>query len=246
MKVIETVGDEHGGLYIAWIGMSSSSCSVNEQLWLTSARLLSVKSGNPITIHDEDIGIEWPIPMDRTADVPWPSVVLTYYTQLSRILGRIGEGEDSQIVYSGKSLLTIVLEIYRKKPRSGSNLLASVQSITNDLSEWLQRIPDRLRIDFSSLNSHVNRESVSIFLHFYSCVNMTARPLVFYVIQRRLDAGDQSSATSDWKEGLSPNTVAVIDSCISAARATTVIMDAAAKQNLVGKLLCYTIFLSYR
>ncbi|KAH8435125.1 transcription factor domain-containing protein [Aspergillus melleus] len=179
VKVIETAGDEHGGLYIVWI-------------------------------------------------------VLTYYTQLSRILGRIGEGEDSQILYSGKSLLTIVLEIYRKKPRSGSNLLASAQSITNDLSEWLQRIPDRLRIDFSSLNSHVNRESVSIFLHFYSCVNMTARPLVFYVIQRRLDAGDQSSATSDWKEGLSPNTVAVIDSCISAARATTVIMDAAAKQNLVA------------
>ncbi|KAI9042457.1 transcription factor domain-containing protein [Aspergillus affinis] len=177
-------------------------------------RLLSVKSGNPITIHDEDIGIKWPIPIDRTADVPWPSVVLTYYTQLSRILGRIGE------------------EIYRKKPRSGSNLLASVQSITNDLSEWLQRIPDRLRIDFSSLHNNVNRESVSIFLHFYSCVNMTARPLVFYVIQRRLDAGDQSSVAGDWKEGLSPNTVAVIDSCISAARATTVIMDAAAKQNL--------------
>jgi hypothetical protein len=64
---------------------------------------------------------------------------------------------------------------------------------------------------------------------------MTARPLVFYVIQRRLDAEALGSATEDWKEGLAPNTVAVIDSCITAARATTLIMDAAAKQNLIGK-----------
>lgn len=126
-------------------------------------------------------------------------------------------------------------EIYRKKPRSGSNLIMSVQSITNDLSGWLRQVPDRLRIDFTTLDSPINRESVSINLHFYSCVNMTARPLVFYVIQRRLDAGMMGASAEDWKEGLAPNTVAVIDSCITAARATTMIMDAAAKQNLIGK-----------
>lgn len=128
-------------------------------------------------------------------------------------------------------------EIYRKKPGSGSNLIASVQSITNDLSAWLRQVPDRLRIDFSTLDTHINRESVSINLHFYSCVNMTARPLVFYVIQRRLDAEALGCATADWKDGLAPNTVAVIDSCITAARATTMIMDAAAKHNLIGRWL---------
>ncbi|KOS39108.1 hypothetical protein ACN38_g10071 [Penicillium nordicum] len=179
-------------------------------------RLLSVKSGNPITIHDEDIGITWPTTVGGSNFDPWPSTVLTHYTQLSRILGRIGE------------------EIYRKKPGSGSNLVASVQSITNDLSGWLRQVPDRLRIDFTTLDTHINRESVSINLHFYSCVNMTARPLVFYIIQRRLDAEALGSATEDWKEGLAPNTVAVIDSCITAARATTVIMDAAAKHNLIA------------
>ncbi|CAG8051297.1 unnamed protein product, partial [Penicillium nalgiovense] len=179
-------------------------------------RLLSVKSGNPITIHDEDIGITWPTDVGGSAFDVWPSTVLTHYTQLSRILGRIGE------------------EIYRKKPGSGSNLVASVQSITNDLSAWLRQVPDRLRIDFTTLGTHINRESVSINLHFYSCVNMTARPLVFYVIQRRLDTEALGSTTEDWKEGLAPNTVAVIDSCITAARATTMIMDAAAKHNLVA------------
>ncbi|KAJ5125142.1 hypothetical protein N7526_007319 [Penicillium atrosanguineum] len=178
-------------------------------------RLLSVKSGNPITIHDEDIGTS-PATIDGSTSDPWPSIVLTHYTQLSRILGRIGE------------------EIYRKKPRSGSNLIMSVQSITNDLSSWLRQVPDGLRIDFTTLDTHVNRETVSINLHFYSCVNMTARPLVFYVIQRRLDAGILGTSGEDWKEGLAPNTVAVIDSCITAARATTLIMDAAAKHNLIA------------
>lgn len=112
----------------------------------------------------------------------------------------------------------------------------SVQSITNDLASWLRKAPDGLRIDFTTLDSHINRETVSINLHFYSCVNMTARPLVFYVIQRRLDAAILGTSDEDWKEGLAPNTVAVIDSCINAARATTLIMDAAAKHNLIGTL----------
>lgn len=127
-------------------------------------------------------------------------------------------------------------DIYRKKPRSGSNLLLSIQSITDGLADWLRHVPERLRIDFASLDTHVNRESVSTFLHFYSCVNMTSRPLVFYVIQRRLDAESRGLATEDWRYGLSQNTVAMIDSCITAARATTVIMDAAAKHNLLGCL----------
>jgi hypothetical protein len=133
-----------------------------------------------------------------------------------------------------RNVLTKFTEIYRKKPRSGSNLIMSVQSITNDLASWLRSIPDGLRIDFTTLDTHVNRETVSINLHFYSCVNMTARPLVFYIIQRRLDAAASGAPAGDWKDGLAPNTVAVIDSCITAARATTMIMDAAAKHNLIA------------
>lgn len=111
----------------------------------------------------------------------------------------------------------------------------SVQSITNDLSNWLRQVPDGLRVDFATLDTHINRETISINLHFYSCVNMTARPLVFYIIQHRLDAGILGTSRADWREGLAANTIAVIDSCISAARATTLIMDAAAKHNLIGK-----------
>lgn len=114
-----------------------------------------------------------------------------------------------------------------------------MQSITNALSDWLRHVPNDLRIDFANLDTHLNRECVSISLHFYSCVNMTARPLVFYVIKRQLDAEAQGSAPEDWKDGLSQSAVGVIDSCITAARATTLILDAAAKHNRIGMSLIH-------
>ncbi|EXJ79177.1 hypothetical protein A1O3_08678 [Capronia epimyces CBS 606.96] len=177
-------------------------------------RILSVKSGNPVSIHDEDIDIALPSPIPGVEPEFSPPRVMAHYTQLSRILGRIGEG------------------IYRKKSKSGTSLLASVQSIMNDLSNWLKHVPPELRIDFKALDRPLSREGVSTFLHYYQCINMTARPLLLYVIQRRLEALASGTASPTWKQGLSPSVVAVIDSAITAASAGTMIMSAAAKQNL--------------
>ena len=69
-------------------------------------------------------------------------------------------------------------------------------------------------------------------------MNMSARPLVFYLIQRRLGKDVHGASSQDWKGELATNTVAVIDSCIMAARATTLIMDAAAKHDLIGTSIC--------
>ncbi|OCT46780.1 C6 transcription factor [Cladophialophora carrionii] len=177
-------------------------------------RIISVKSGNPISIHDEDIDVALPSPIPGFDPDLSPPRVLAHYTQMSRILGRIGS------------------EIYRKKLKSGSGLLASIQSIMNDLANWLKSVPAELRIDFSALDQPISREAVSTFLHYYQCINMTARPLLLSVTQRRLQALVTGTAPSDWRDGLSPNVVSVIDSAISAACASTMIMAAAAKQGL--------------
>jgi proline utilization trans-activator len=104
----------------------------------------------------------------------------------------------------------------------------------SSLTTWLRDLPLYLRLDPNSLEKSISRESVSIFLHYYQCINMTARPLLFHVVQRRLEDLIRGDAKPDWREGLSPTTIAVIDSCITAARASTTIMMAAAKQNLVA------------
>lgn len=180
-------------------------------------RIISVKSGNPISIHDEDIDVRWPNPMPGIDANLSPPRVLAHYTQLSRILGKIGEG------------------IYRKKNKSGTNLLASVQSIMNDLSDWLGKVPAELRINFSALDRPLSREGVSTFLHYYQCINMTTRPMLLHVCQRRLQALAIGGAPLDWREGLSPNVVTIIETAIGAARASTLIMNAAANQHIFGK-----------
>jgi proline utilization trans-activator len=175
-------------------------------------RILSVKSGNPIMIDDEDIGVRLP---SRLPDEPpyCPSVVLRHYTELSRILSRI------------------MIQIYRKTPKTGSSLMTSVQSIMSSLLQWHQDLPQELRFDPEKLN--ISRESVSTLVHYYQCINMTVRPLLFHVVQKRLKPG-VADRERDWKEGLSATTVAVIETCISAAHDTVAMMTVAEKKNLLG------------
>lgn len=175
-------------------------------------RILSVKPGNPVTIQDEDVGVALPSSLP-SEPIYGPPVVLRHYTELSRILGNI------------------MKTIYRKSPKSGSNLMASVQNIMKSLSAWHRNIPDELRFDPAKLS--ISRESVSTFVHYYQCINMTARPLLFHVVQKRLKMDLQYSA-KDWKEGLHPTTIAVIEMCVSAAQDTIAMMTIAAQRGLVG------------
>ena len=125
--------------------------------------------------------------------------------------------------------------IYRKSPKSGSTLVASVQTVMSDLAKWLRDLPPELRLDSSKLDKNISRQQVSIFLHYYQCINMTARPLMFHVVQKHLQKQLASEKELEWRTGLSPTTIAVIEACITAARESTTIVAAAAKQNLFGK-----------
>lgn len=174
-------------------------------------RIISVKSGNPISIHDEDIGAAWPSFLVGVDHHQSSSRILSQYTRLSRILGRIGG------------------EIYRKKHRPGTSLLHSVQSIMTDLSNWLKDVPAEIS------TSSMFRESVSTFLHYYHCVTMTTRPFLLFVAQKRLADLANNTAPSNWREGLSGNIVMVIDNAIAAARASAMTMNMAVAQNQWGE-----------
>jgi proline utilization trans-activator len=177
-------------------------------------RILSVKSGSPIMLHDEDIGIQLPSKLPH--EPPYcPAVVLRHYTELSRILSRV------------------MIHIYRKTPKSGSSLMTSVQSIMSSLLQWFHNLPQELRFDPEKLNT--SRESVSTLVHYYQCINMTVRPLLFHVVQKRLKAAP-AERNKNWKDGLSTSTEAVIKLCISAAHDTIAMMTVAKEKNLLGKV----------
>lgn len=175
-------------------------------------RIHSVKSGNPITIHDEDIGVAFPSKLPDEPDY-CAAVVLRHYTQLSQICGEI------------------TVSIYRRAPKSGSELMAAVKKIIMSVSRWHRELPEQLRFDPARLS--ISRESVSTLLHYSQCINMTARPLLFHVVQKRLKSG-LANKERDWKEGLTQTTVKVIEMCVAAAQDTINMMTIAAQKNLVA------------
>ncbi|KAJ9157319.1 C6 transcription factor [Pleurostoma richardsiae] len=190
------------------------------RLWWSTyslERLLCVTSGHPISISDDDIDVLLPSPVD--GEDPRRAAVLRNYTLLSRILGRIGQ------------------EIYRKKRQSGTSLSASIQNIMKSLSEWFAQLPPEVRLEPADLDKHVSREIVSTYLHYYHCINMTARPLLLYAVQRQMAANaanGQRGGGARWEDGLSPDVVSIIDNAIAAARSSTAILNAAAKYNHVA------------
>ncbi|KAK5653406.1 hypothetical protein OQA88_8891 [Cercophora sp. LCS_1] len=180
-------------------------------------RIITLKSGNPITIHDEDIGVNLPSKLPGESDY-CPAVVLQHYTELSRILGLITKC------------------IYRKAttPKSARKLMAAVTKITTALTKWDRELPEEIRFNPAKLNT--SRESVSTFSHYYQCINMTARPLLFHVVKKRLEAIrlDPAVREKDWKEGLSATTIQVIEMCISAAEETIRMMAEARARDLLA------------
>ncbi|KAF3763308.1 hypothetical protein M406DRAFT_262434, partial [Cryphonectria parasitica EP155] len=175
-------------------------------------RIQSVKSGNPITIYDEDIGVSFPSKLPCEPDYS-AADALGNYTKLSQICGEI------------------TVSIYRRTPKSGLTLMAAVKKIIMALSKWHQELPEELRFDPARLS--ISRESVSTLLHYSQCINMTARPLLFHVVQKRLKAG-LADKERDWREGLTQTTVRVIEMCVAASQDTINMMTIAAQKNLVA------------
>ncbi|KAJ5123784.1 fungal-specific transcription factor domain-containing protein [Penicillium atrosanguineum] len=187
------------------------------RLWWSTysmERLLCVTSGHPISIQDEDVDLLLPSP--RAQEDAHIASVLTSYTELSRIQGIIGE------------------KIYRKKQKSGSDLSASVQSIMRRLSDWLEKLPEAVKSNAPDLSQQPSREIVSTYLHYYHCINMTARPILLYAIQQKLASNTQQPDTDRREQGLSTDIIHVINTAISAARSSASILNTAAKYNLVA------------
>ncbi|KAG5775326.1 hypothetical protein H9Q73_010997 [Fusarium xylarioides] len=179
-------------------------------------RILSIKSGNLITIRDEDITTPFLKVDPQNPNVPWYELVMLQYTELSRILGKIGQ------------------ELYRQRPKSTATLLASVQDIMNSLSSWARSVPEWLRIDPNSTGGDFDGAAVSVYLLFYSCVAMNTRPILLYLVQQRIDVETSSVSCGDWREGLSETIVGVVEYAIETALQVITIMEKARKLNLIA------------
>ncbi|KAF5962288.1 C6 transcription factor [Fusarium bulbicola] len=198
-------------------------------------RILSIKSGNLITIRDEDITTPFPKVDPQNPNVPWYELVMLKYTELSRILGKIGQGKRRTRSWPAWVALNVAqLELYRQRPKSTATLLASVQDIMNSLSSWARSVPERLRIDPNSTGGDFDGAAVSVYLLFYSCVAMNTRPILSYLVQQRIGVETSSVSCGDWREGLSETIVGVVEYAIETALQVITIMEKARKLNLIA------------
>ncbi|KAG7294530.1 hypothetical protein NEMBOFW57_004605 [Staphylotrichum longicolle] len=175
-------------------------------------RILTVKSGNPVMIHDDDISMAMPSRLPSEPEY-CPAVTLAFYTELSRILGDIAR------LYA---------------PRSSSSpqkLQEAMHDLAGRLQRWHDALPQQLRFDYERM--HDTRESVSTLLHYYQCINMTVRPFVYTLVRRRLQ-GSAEDRARDWREGLPAATQDIVVWCIDAARKTIRMMKLANKTRLVA------------
>ncbi|KFA54532.1 hypothetical protein S40293_08047 [Stachybotrys chartarum IBT 40293] len=177
-------------------------------------RLLCVTSGHPISIQDEDIDLLPPSPIP--GEDARLAAILASYTELSRIHGIIGE------------------KIYRKRQKSGPDLSACIQHIMQRLNGWFEGLPETVNLCAPDINQEPRREVVSIYLHYYHCINITARPILLYAVQRQLATNPHRLGATRWEDGFSSDIVRVIDTAVSAARSSAFILNSAAKHNLVA------------
>lgn len=91
MRRQENTDGACGGLSTQWIG--ESSLATRSELAVDRGRILCAKSGNPITILDEDIGVLPPSRLPHEPEIG-SATVLLHYTELSRILGKIMKGME--------------------------------------------------------------------------------------------------------------------------------------------------------
>lgn len=199
--------------------IDSESAEHRRRVWWSTysmERLLCITSGHPIAIQDEDIQLFPPSPMP--GEEGHRASVLASYTELSSIHGIIGA------------------KVYRKKQTSGSDLSSCIQQIMQRLNDWFERLPETVQLNFSTLDREPHRELVSTHLYYYHCLNITARPILLYAVQRQLAANAQCLDTTRWEDGFSPDIVHVIETAVSAARSSALILNTTMKYNLIGKL----------
>ncbi|OKL61014.1 hypothetical protein UA08_03118 [Talaromyces atroroseus] len=182
-------------------------------------QIISVKSGNPSSMQEDGIETNMPSQCLETESSDYSATILSRYTELSKILGQTMRG------------------VYGTAHNSSLQLMETVREIDSCLEIWFTSLPECLISDYGNIfHSPIRRESISVFLHYHQCINLIARPLIFHLIRKQLQSYSDSSSTlaSNWRTGVTPYAVKVIEKCIYSARATVAMMTHAFKLNNVA------------
>ncbi|KAJ6120065.1 fungal-specific transcription factor domain-containing protein [Penicillium sp. IBT 18751x] len=151
------------------------------------------KSGFPVQIHDDDVHVELPSALASE----------TYSEQFS----------DAAYQTAGIKLAEITghttREIYGRK-KSAESFLQREQKLLIQLKQWVQSLPEHLRLHPDKPNS---KHTVLIHLQFNYCVILAIRPVLLNILIGHTNNGPGSS-----NEEVTPVLGTLSEACIHAAR----------------------------
>ncbi|KXG46781.1 Transcription factor [Penicillium griseofulvum] len=151
------------------------------------------KSGFPVQIHDEDIHV----------DPPSISASETYHDQFSDAAYQVAAIELAKIIGDTTG------EIYCRKI-SAETFLHREQRLLTQLKQWVQSLPDHLRLSTERPNA---KHTVQMHLQFNFCVILAIRPVLLHVLT--LKTKDQTNQSMG---SVSPILITLSEACIHAAR----------------------------
>ncbi|KAB8252368.1 fungal-specific transcription factor domain-containing protein [Aspergillus flavus] len=160
-------------------------------------RFWGLKLGLPMQVNDDDIHVDFPSNLavetfhDEFADSSYQVAVI----ELARISTHI------------------MRNIYSRQ-KSAETLLQREQKLLNEMKQWMQSVPDHIRLQ---PDTHNPRCTVLIHLQFNYCLILAIRPLLLGILDH-IATTDFSPETT-----LSPALAALTEACIHSARHTLIL-----------------------
>lgn len=185
-------------------------------------RFSASKLGQPVTLRDEDIDVEMPS-MDGLTEAEQQEFLdpapLIANVRLARIIGNIRKCPCFLISVLANVQSASVTDIYGIPSRNKGLCLHRVHSILKQLRAWHDELPQTLRIK----ERGTPRPVASLYLAYNQCIIQTTRPVLLHLFKTQYQLGGTQEPR---RETFSPITLALAESCISAAQASGRVVEA--------------------
>ncbi|KAL3482416.1 fungal-specific transcription factor domain-containing protein [Aspergillus californicus] len=168
-------------------------------------RFSASKLGQPLTVRDEDIDVEMPsmdgLTKEEMAEFLDPHNLIINI-KLARIIGNI------------------LTQIYGIPKATNGLYINQVHSILKQLRAWHDELPADMRVK----ERGTPRPVASLHLAYNQCIIQTTRPVLLHLfkIQFHLDSRPREVPP---RENVSPITLALAESCVNAAQASSCIVE---------------------
>ena len=175
------------------------------RIWWTAytlERLWASKMGHPISVQDDDIGVD--LPSDTgLSDVEAADFLDVEYANASIRLAQLSRH--------------IISSIYNRKSVHGA-FSQRVQLALKDLRSWVESLPKHLQIPAGGLAHPLQRPQKWLHLSFNQYVILSTRPILLHVLRAHKQLWNDASRTKDLKKEIGETPLALAEACIRCAR----------------------------